>query len=102
MEYYDVPSEKVRVAMLKGNTTIELLEPTDGDSAVAKFLQGKGPGLHHCCFAVPPPLAAKIDELKAAGFRVLDDAPRPGAVGKVCFVHPKSAGGILMEFIEKE
>jgi methylmalonyl-CoA epimerase len=101
VEYHDVPSEGVRVAMLKGNTTIELLEPTEADGALARFLEKRGPGLHHWCYAVPPPLEDRLAELKAAGFEVLSDAPRVGAEGRVFFVHPKSCGGILTEFVEK-
>ena len=101
VEYHDVPSEQVRVAMLKGNTTIELLEPTAADSALARFLEKRGPGFHHWCFAAPAPLQAKLDELKQAELRLLDDTPRTGAEGVVFFVHPKSAGGILTEFVEQ-
>ena len=98
--YHDVPSEQVRVAMLKGNTTIELLEPT-AEGALTRFLEKRGPGLHHWCFAVPAPLQVKLDELAAAGYRLLDEQPRFGAEGSVFFVHPASAGGILTEFVEK-
>jgi methylmalonyl-CoA epimerase len=101
VEYHDVPSEGVRVAMLKGNTTVELLEPTEPDGALARFLEKRGPGLHHWCYAVPAPLEDKLAGLKAAGFEVLSDAPRVGAEGRVFFVHPKSTGGILTEFVEK-
>lgn len=101
VEYHDVPTEQTRVAMLKGNATIELLEPFGTESAMARFLEKRGGGFHHYCFEAPAPLQAKLDELKAAGFQVLDDEPRIGAEGKVFFVHPKSAGGILTEFVEK-
>lgn len=100
VEYHDVPSEGVRVAMLRGNTTIELLEPTS-EGALTRFLDQRGPGLHHWCFAAPPPLQDRLDELKAAGYRLLDEQPRVGAEGSVFFVHPSSAGGILTEFVEK-
>lgn len=102
VEYHDVPGEQVRVAMLRGNATIELLQPVADDSGLARYLEKRGPGIHHWCFTAPVPLQAKLDELKAAGFRLLDDEPRQGAEGKVFFVHPKSTGGILTEFIEKD
>ena len=102
VEYHDVPSEGVRVAMLKGNTTVELLEPTEPDGALARFLEKRGPGLHHLSYAVSAPLEDKLAELKAAGFEVLSENPRVGAEGRVFFVHPKSAGGILTEFVEKD
>jgi methylmalonyl-CoA epimerase len=101
VEYHDVPSEGVRVAMLKGNTTVELLEPTEPEGPLARFLEKRGPGLHHWCYAVKPPLEEKLAELKAAGFEVLSENPRVGAEGRVFFVHPRSAGGILTEFVEK-
>jgi len=99
--YHDVPSEGVRVAMLKGNTTIELLEPTDAESALGRFLEKRGGGFHHWSFAAPAPLEDKLAALRNAGFALLDEQPRAGAEGKVFFVHPKSAGGILTEFVEK-
>jgi methylmalonyl-CoA epimerase len=101
VEYHDVPSEGVRVAMLKGNTTIELLEPTSGEGPLARFLEKRGGGFHHWCFAAPAPLQDKLDTLKAAGFQLLDEQPRVGAEGRVFFIHPKSVGGILTEFVEK-
>lgn len=101
VEYHDVPTEQVKVAMLKGNTTIELLEPTSPDTSLARFLEKRGGGIHHFSFAAPPPLEDKLAELRDAGFQLLDETPRVGAEGKVFFVHPRSAGGILTEFVEK-
>jgi methylmalonyl-CoA/ethylmalonyl-CoA epimerase len=100
VEYHDVPSEGVRVALLKGNTAIELIQPTDPAGSVARFIEKRGPGLHHLCFATED-AQARLDELKAGGSRLLDDAPRTGAEGRVFFVHPASAGGVLTEFVEK-
>jgi methylmalonyl-CoA/ethylmalonyl-CoA epimerase len=100
VEYHDVPTEKVKVAMLKGNAIIELLEPTSEDSGLAKYKEKRGAGIHHICYAAPAPLQAKLDELKAAGFTLLDEKPRVGADGPVFFVHPKSTGGVLTEFVE--
>ena len=100
--FHDVPSEKVKVAMLLGNTTIELLEPTSPESALAKYLEKRGAGFHHWCFAIDGNLQDKLDELSKAGYRLLDETPRQGAEGFVFFVHPKSAGGILTEFVEKK
>lgn len=101
VEYHDVPSEKVRVAMLKGNTTIELLEPTETDTALARFIEKRGEGFHHWCFRAPAPLEDKLAELGAQGFELLDQSPRVGAEGRVCFIHPRSSGGILTEFVEE-
>jgi methylmalonyl-CoA/ethylmalonyl-CoA epimerase len=101
VEYHDIPSEKVRIAMLKGSTVIELLEPTEDDTGLAKFRAKRGAGVHHLCFSVPAPLQDQLDELKASGLLLLDDTPRSGAGGKVFFVHPKSCGGVLVEFVER-
>jgi methylmalonyl-CoA/ethylmalonyl-CoA epimerase len=101
VEYHNVPTEKVRVAMLQGNAIVELLEPTEEGTGLAKFREKRGAGVHHICFAAPAPLQAKLDELKAAGLQLLDEAPRTGADGKVFFVHPKSCGGVLVEFVER-
>ncbi|MBN2080963.1 VOC family protein [bacterium] len=102
VEYHDVPSEGVRVAMLKGNTILEFLQPTDPDSGIGKFLAKRGAGFHHFCYGADAPVENKLAELKANGFAVLSDEPRQGAEGRVFFVHPKSAGGILTEFVENE
>jgi methylmalonyl-CoA/ethylmalonyl-CoA epimerase len=97
----DVPSEQVRVAVVKaGATRIELLEPTDPDSPIAKFLDKRGPGVHHLAFQVKD-TGEMIKVLTDAGAPVLDESPRPGAHGtKVAFVHPKYLGGVLAEFVQ--
>jgi methylmalonyl-CoA/ethylmalonyl-CoA epimerase len=101
VEYHDVPSEGVRVAMLKGNTTLELLEPTAPQGALARFLEKRGGGFHHLCFGAPAPLEDRLAALREQGFQLLDETPRLGAEGQVFFVHPRSAGGILTEFVEE-
>lgn len=94
---HDVPSEKVRTAFLPlGESHVELLEPTDPSSAVAKFLETRK-GLHHVCVLVDD-IDAALVELKARGVQVLDETPRIGAGGcKVAFIHPRSAAGVLLE-----
>jgi methylmalonyl-CoA epimerase len=96
-----VPQEKVKVAMLPaGEPRIELLEPTDPDSVIAKFIEKRGEGLHHVALKVPD-LNATVQRLKAAGARLLND-PRPGAGGHLyVFVHPSSTGGVLLELIQE-
>ena len=94
-----VESEKVTVGFfeLGNNSRIELLEPTGADSAVAKYLQKRGPGIHHICIKVSD-IVATMGALKAMGVQLVSDEPRPGAHGKlICFVHPKSTGGLLIE-----
>jgi methylmalonyl-CoA/ethylmalonyl-CoA epimerase len=93
----EVPTEKVRAAFLPvGESRLELLEPTDPTSAIARFLE-KRSGLHHVCLLVED-IEAALAELKAAGVALIDDRPRPGAGGsRVAFVHPRSAAGVLVE-----
>jgi methylmalonyl-CoA epimerase len=99
---HDVPTEKVKVAFLPiGESRLELLEPTDPTSVIARFLE-KRSGLHHVCVLVDDIVAA-LAELKARGVRLIDESPRPGAGGcRVAFVHPQAAEGVLLELKEKE
>ena len=95
-----VAAEKVKVAMLPaGGPRIELLEASEPDSVIAKFIEKRGEGLHHVAVKVPD-LASSVERLKHAGARLLND-PRPGAGGHLyVFVHPSSAGGVLLELIQ--
>ena len=95
-----VEHEKVRVAMIPAGTSrIELLEPLDGDSTIAKFLAKRGPGLHHVAMRVGD-LSAVILRLRESGARLLGE-PRQGAGGHTyVFVHPGSTGGVLWELIQ--
>jgi methylmalonyl-CoA/ethylmalonyl-CoA epimerase len=101
-EIEEVPQEGVRVAIIPcGGSRIELLEPTREDSPVAKFLAKRGPGIHHLCLATDD-VAAEGEGLQAAGFQLLRPEPTPGADGCwVNFIHPKSAGGVLVEISQK-
>jgi methylmalonyl-CoA/ethylmalonyl-CoA epimerase len=94
---HDVPSERVRAAFLPvGESHLELLEPSDASSVIAKFLE-KRKGLHHVCVLVDD-IDAALRELRARGARLLDESPRVGAGGcRVAFVHPASAAGVLLE-----
>jgi methylmalonyl-CoA epimerase len=98
---HDVPTEKVRTAFLPvGESHLELLEPTDPSSVIARFLE-KRSGLHHVCVLVED-IDAALAELKARGVPVLDETPRVGAGGcRVAFVHPKGAAGVLLELKEE-
>jgi methylmalonyl-CoA/ethylmalonyl-CoA epimerase len=97
---HDVPTEKVRAAFLPvGESHLELLEPTDPSSVIARFLE-KRSGLHHVCVLVED-IDAALAELKARGVPVLDETPRVGAGGcRVAFVHPRGAAGVLLELKE--
>jgi LAO/AO transport system kinase len=96
-----VAKEKVHVAMLPaGDSRIELLEPAASDSPISGFLEKRGPGLHHVALRVPD-LNAAAERLRASGARLLNE-PRPGAGGHLYFfVHPASAGGVLLELIQE-
>ena len=98
-----VEAEKVRVAMLPaGESRIELLEPTAPDSPIARFLEKRGEGLHHVALRVEN-LPALLDRLRQAGVRLINSEPGVGAGGHLyAFVHPHSAGGVLLELVEEQ
>ena len=88
------------VSLALGEVRIELLQPRHPDSPVAKFLARRGPGIHHICYRVPD-LAQAMARCRAAGYRLVDDAPRPGAGGRqIAFLHPSATAGILLELTE--
>jgi len=97
---HDVPTERVKTAFLAiGESHLELLEPTDPDSVIAKFLERRS-GIHHVCVLVAD-IEKALADLKSKGVRLVDEKPRPGAGGcRVAFVHPKAAGGVLVELKE--
>ncbi|HEV7858365.1 MAG TPA: methylmalonyl-CoA epimerase [Pyrinomonadaceae bacterium] len=97
----EVAEQRVRVAMLSiGESHVELLEPTDADSPVAKFLEKRGPGIHHIAVRVDD-IRATLESLKKQGLRLIDETPRTGAGGcLVAFVHPSSAQGVLLELVQ--
>jgi methylmalonyl-CoA/ethylmalonyl-CoA epimerase len=96
-----VKSEGVDTAFfLQNGAKIELLESVDPNGPIAKFIAKKGEGLHHIAFEVPD-ILAEIERLKKEGFTLLNEAPKMGADNKwVCFVHPKDAGGVLIELCQ--
>src|SRR5829696_1189025 len=96
----DIPSDRVRIAFLGiGESKVELVEPTDDTTGVARFLTTKGEGFHHVCFEVPD-IAAALGRLESAGLELIDRAPRRGAEGPVAFIHPRAGHGVLVELIE--
>lgn len=97
-----VEEQKVKVAFIPvGEVRIELLEPTDSDSPVAKFLEKRGVGFHHIAFEVDH-IERVLEELKAKGIKLIDEKPRRGAHGtKIAFIHPKATGGILVELCQE-
>lgn len=97
----DVLSENVKTSFFKsGPNKIELLEATNADSPIAKFIDKKGEGIHHIAFAVED-IKAEIKRLKSEGFTVLNDIPKKGADNKlVAFLHPKTTNGVLIELCQ--
>lgn len=97
-----VESEQVATLFFKINQTkIELLEATGPDSAIARFIEKKGEGIHHIAFEVED-IVAEMERLRNAGFTLLNETPKQGADNKlVCFVHPKSANGVLIELCQE-
>jgi methylmalonyl-CoA/ethylmalonyl-CoA epimerase len=88
------------VSLPFGDAEVELLAPLRTDSPIAKFLERRGPGIHHICYRVPD-LDAALASCRAAGYRLVDDVPRMGAGGRrIAFVHPKATAGILLELTE--
>jgi len=98
----DVESENVKVAFIDaGNIRLELLEPLNESSAIAKFLESRGQGIHHIAFSVNN-IEERIKDLKENGVCMIQDAPKPGAHGaQVAFLHPKSGHGVLYELCDK-
>jgi methylmalonyl-CoA epimerase len=101
----DFPQEGVKIAFLPmggpGGSEIELLEPTGGETGVARFLEKRGEGLHHICLEVED-VAQALAELQGDGVPLLDEAPRPTAEGRGIFVHPKAASGVLLELVQRD
>ena len=98
----EVTDQKVKTAFFKvGKTKLELLEPTSEESAVAKFIEKKGEGVHHIAFCVDS-VANALAECESKGVQLIDKAPRKGAEGlSIAFLHPKSTAGVLTEFCEE-
>jgi methylmalonyl-CoA epimerase len=98
-----VPGEQVRLVMVPvGESRLELLEPTSETSTIAKFLSKRGEGLHHVCLSVPD-LPSAVERLKRDGVRLVSEEIKIGAGGhRYVFVHPSSAGGVLLELVEAQ
>jgi methylmalonyl-CoA epimerase len=103
-EIKEVPTEQVRIAFLPmggpGGSEIELVEPTNPNSSLARFLEKRGEGLHHICLEVED-IDASLRALREKGAPVLDQEPRLAAEGRAIFLHPKGTNGVLLELLEK-
>jgi len=96
----DVPSQASKVAFIPvGESEIELVQPTTEDSGMAAYLEKRGEGMHHLCVEVDD-IEAKMQELKDAGIRLINDVPQVLPGRKMAFIHPKSASGVLVELYE--
>ncbi|MCH8814906.1 MAG: methylmalonyl-CoA epimerase [Chloroflexi bacterium] len=93
----EIKDQGVRAALLTiGQSEIELLEPLNADSPIAKFIERKGEGLHHICFQTPD-VDAELEAIKQKDIAVIDQKPRKGLAGMICFLHPKASRGVLVE-----
>ncbi len=97
----EVPAEKSKVAFFSiGGSEVELVTPTDADTGLARFLEKRGPGMHHLCLEVDD-IEGMLAQLKQAGVQVINETPVAGADGKkYAFIHPKSANGVMVELYE--
>jgi methylmalonyl-CoA epimerase len=97
----DLPGDMTRVVFAPlGESRLEFLEPINGEGPVQKFLEKRGPGIHHICLEVED-LPGMLDRLRLLGIELIDEQPRLGAHGtQVAFIHPKSANGVLIELVE--
>lgn len=100
-QVHEVPAEKARIAFLPlGEAEVELVQPVGSDSGMARYLQKRGPGMHHLCIQVEG-IDAMLAQLKDRGVRLINEAAMPGGNGKkYAFVHPESTGGVLVELYE--
>jgi len=99
-ETIHMPERQLKVGFVKAaNVLIELLEPTDPDTTVARFLERRGPGLHHLCFGTPD-IREHLRDLRDKGIELIDEVPRRGAHGEVAFLQPATTLGVLVELLQ--
>lgn len=97
----EMPEQDVRMAFLPtGDSEIELLEPLSAESGIGRYLAKRGEGLHHICLEVDD-IEATLADLKAKGAQLIDETPKQGAYGRIAFIHPKGAHGVLIELVER-
>jgi methylmalonyl-CoA epimerase len=98
----EMPEQDVKMAFLPtGDSEIELLEPLSADSGIGKYLAKRGEGLHHVCLEVDD-IDATLADLKAKGAQLIDETPKRGAYGRIAFIHPKGAHGVLVELVQRD
>jgi methylmalonyl-CoA/ethylmalonyl-CoA epimerase len=95
-----IQDQGVKAALLKvGDSELELLEPLTPDNGVGKFLSRRGGGLHHVCFETED-VVRELEAARAKGIQLIDQKPRPGLAGMICFLHPKATRGVLVEYAQ--
>lgn len=95
-----IEDQGVKAALLDlGNGFLELLEPIQPDTGIARFLESRGEGLHHVCLSVPD-IDAALADLKSRGVELVDETPRPGLTGTIAFLHPSALHGVLVELVD--
>ena len=100
-EVENVADQGVRATLVQvGGSHLELIQPTGPDSGVARFIERRGEGLHHICLEVQD-LRQTLDRLAAAGVELVDHSPREGLAGMIAFLHPRAAGGVLVELVDE-
>ena len=98
----ELPERELKVVFVQAaNMLIELLEPTGIDSTVSRFIERRGPGLHHVCFGTTD-IRAHLRDLRDKGVELIDEEPRPGAHGEVAFLQPSAAFGVLVELLQEQ
>ncbi len=101
-ETEEVPDQGVRAAVVRiGGTLLELIEPTDPSSGVARYIERRGEGMHHICFEVDS-LEDTLSRLDDADVQLVDKTPRKGLVGNIAFLHPRSTRGVLIELVDAD
>ena len=95
-----IEDQGVRAALLDtGNSLLELLEPVEPDTGIAKYLEKRGEGMHHVCLEVGG-IETALAELKGQGLQLIDETPRPGLTGTIAFLHPSASHGVLIELVD--
>ncbi len=97
-----IPDQEIEMAFLSfGDTLLELIQPIDNVSGVARFLERRGEGLHHIAFAVDD-IHHELQRLHSQGIELIDERPRRGVHGQIAFIHPRSTGGVLVELVQHD
>jgi len=101
-ERHDIPEQNIRAITFRaGPGWVELIQPTDPDGPIARYMAKRGEGTHHVAYAVDD-ISAELDRLREAGARLIDETPRSGAHGwKIAFIHPESCNGVLTELVQE-